>query len=325
MKKIIISSPGKLMLFGEHAVVYGRHCLVAAINERLEISLEQIPYKKLIVDLDSVHHEIIIDEINLNNLHDFFKFVESEVFNFYQKFPQKTGIKIKVLKHFSCDYGFGSSAAIVAALTKGLFELFGQNIDSGFRRNDNALFNLGYKSILDVQKAGSGFDLAASLFGGLVFFQTGGKIIEKLDKNVDFMVCFTGVKANTPKIILELKQRFASKQKLLSKYFDEIDEIVIQTKNEILGKNRLEKIGEFMYKNQRILAKLGVSTPKIDMLIKTALENGAYGAKISGAGGGDCIIIAAALEKRKLVERKLIEKGGKILDVKIDERGTFIK
>lgn len=319
MKKIIISSPGKLMLFGEHAVVYGQHCLVVAINEYLKTSLTKIPQKKLIIDFCELHHEVVIDEIDKNNFHDLFKFVESVVFNFYQKFPQKIGVKINVLRHFSCDYGFGSSAAITAAVTKGLFKLF--SIKSAGRE----LFDLGYKSILDAQKVGSGFDLASSLFGGLIFFQTGGKKIEKIEKNVDFLVCFTGVKANTPKIILELKQRFVNRQKLLNKYFDEIDKIVIQAKNEIFGLNRLQKIGELMNKNQVILSKLGVSTPKIDLLVKTALDAGAYGAKISGAGGGDCIIIVASPENRKLVERKLRENGGKIIDVKIEQKGTFVK
>ncbi len=318
MKKIIVSSPGKLMLFGEHAVVYGRHCLVAAINERLELSLEKISEKKLIVDFCELHHEVAIDEISKENFHDLFKFVESAVFDFYQIFPQKIGVRINVLKHFSCDYGFGSSAAITSAITKGLFELF------SIKHTGKQLFNLGYKSIIDVQKVGSGFDLAASLFGGLIYFQTGGKIIEKIDKNLDFLVCFTGVKANTPKIILELKQRFANRQKLLNEYFDEIDKIVTAAKNEILGENRLEKIGELMNDNQEILKKLGVSTPKINKLINIARGCGAFGAKISGAGGGDCIIIAAPVDKKQKIMQSLEKNGGKILNVRIDKKGTYI-
>lgn len=317
---MIISSPGKLMLFGEHAVVYDRHCLVAAINERLEISVEELSQKKLLVDFASVHHEIKIDDIKLNNLHELFKFVEAVVFNFYKQYQIQTGVKIKVLKHFSCDYGFGSSAAIVASVTEGLFELF------KIRHDEKELFNLGYKSILDVQKVGSGFDLAASLFGGIQFFKTRGKEIETIDTSLDFITCYTGIKVNTAKLVLELKTRFAGKQKLFDEYLDKIEKIVLMAKRELSKVNANQKVlGDLMNKNQKILRQIGVSSERIDLLLDVALKNGALGGKISGAGVGDCIIIFAPRAKRKIIEKELEKNGGKVLNVKIDEIGTIVK
>lgn len=316
---MIISAPGKLMLFGEHAVVYNRHCLVVAINERLEISMEKIPEKKLIIDLDSVHHEIKIEDIDLNNLHEIFKFIDAIVYNFNAKFQVHEGIKIKVLKHFSSDYGFGSSAAITAAVTKGLFELFKTP------HNNKKLFDLGYKSILDVQKVGSGFDLAASLFGGIEFFETGGKEIKKIDANLDFITCYTGIKASTAKIVIELKEKIKENPPKFDAYFDEIEQIVYAAKNELTGKNNPQVLGKIMNKNQDILRKIGVSSERIDLLLETAWKNGAYGGKISGAGVGDCIIILASSSKRKMIEKELEKNGGKVLKVNMDTMGTFVK
>lgn len=308
------------MLFGEHSVVYGRHCLVAAINERLEISIEKIPEKKLIIDLDSVHHEIKIDDIDIKNLHEIFKFIDAIVFNFYNIYNQTEGIKIKILKHFSSDYGFGSSSAITASVTKGLFELF------KVFRDEKEIFDLGLKSILDVQKVGSGFDLAASLFGGAVFFQTGGKEIKKINAKLDFITCYTGIKVNTAKIVLELKDRFRNDQKIFNSYLDEIEKIVLEAKQELSKENiNLKKIGELMNNNQKILKRIGVSSDRIDKLLGAAERNGAFGGKISGAGVGDCIIILSPEGKRKAIEKSLEENGGKVLNVKIDELGTVIK
>jgi len=316
---MIISSPGKLMLFGEHAVVYGRHCLVAAIDERLEISIDKIPEKKLIVDLDSVHHEIQIDDIDLSNLHEIFKFIDAVVFNFYKTHSFQEGIEIKILKHFSSDYGFGSSAAITASVAKGLFELFDVGCD------EKQIFDLGYKSILDVQKVGSGFDLAASLFGGVVFFKTAGSEIEKINPDLNFITCYTGIKVNTAKIVLELKKRFAGKEKKFDDFLNAIERIVLQAQNELLKKDlSLMRIGQLMNENQKILKKLGVSSKRIDELLETAINNGAYGGKISGAGVGDCIIIIAPHDKRKTIEKSLEENGGKILTVRVDKLGTKV-
>lgn len=316
---MIISSPGKLMLFGEHAVVYNRHCLVAAINERLEISVERLSQKKLVVNFASVHHEVKIDDIDPDNFHDLFKFVEATVFNFYHCHRIHNGVAIKVEKHFSCDYGFGSSAAITASVAKGLYELF------EIPYNDKNIFDLGYKSILDVQKVGSGFDLAASLFGGIVFFKTAGEKIEKLDANLDFITCYTGIKTSTAKIVLELKKRIETNRGKFEKIFDQIEQIVFAAEKELMGMNDPRILGRFMNKNQKKLKAIGVSSSRIDLLLETALKNGAYGGKISGAGVGDCVIILAPPAKRDRIEKELEKAGGKILNVKIDKEGTIVK
>jgi mevalonate kinase len=71
-----------------------------------------------------------------------------------------------------------------------------------------------------------------------------------------------------------------------------------------------------MNQNHKLLQELGVSTEKLNRMCLAANDSGAFGAKLSGAGGGDCMIALAPDNKRKDVESAIIEAGGEILNVK---------
>ena len=97
------------------------------------------------------------------------RFLETAVKNFFEKYQVKSGLKIKTKSEFSSKFGFGSSSAVTVAALKGLSVLFKVKLSK------KELFNLAYKTVLDVQGVGSGFDLAAAIWGGTIFFVTGGK------------------------------------------------------------------------------------------------------------------------------------------------------
>ena len=77
--------------------------------------------------------------------------------------------------------------------------------------------------------------------------------------------------------------------------------------------------------NQGYLESLGVSSNKLAAMIYAARDAGAYGAKLSGAGGGDCIIALASDAKRKAVEKAIAEAGGEALSVKTNASGVTIE
>ena len=82
------------------------------------------------------------------------------------------------------------------------------------------------------------------------------------------------------------------------------------------------KLGKLMNRNQELLKELGVSTRLIDRLIKSALKAGAFGAKLSGAGGGDCIITLVDDLKRHKVEQALVKTGGVLVPVETGAEGV---
>ena len=84
------------------------------------------------------------------------------------------------------------------------------------------------------------------------------------------------------------------------------------------------KLGSLMNRNHELLRQIGVSTPRLDRLVATARKAGALGAKLTGAGGGGCIIALCADKKiQSSVARELRREGGTIYNVSLDRRGVL--
>ena len=89
--------------------------------------------------------------------------------------------------------------------------------------------------------------------------------------------------------------------------------------------NYCQTLGSLMNENQALLEKLGVSTPKLDAMILAARNTGALGAKLSGAGGGDCMIALVAEEQRSEVETAIEKAGGEIIHAAVGVEGMHIE
>ena len=172
---ITVSAPGKLMLFGEHAVVYHRPCIVAAVDSRVSVSLVKNHAKKVELTLPEVeifNYQRPINQImDLADLPKGVRFVETAINLLYQRYQLKTGITLKTKNGFSCKYGLGSSSAVSVCTIKGMSEAFNLNLTK------KEIFDLAYEVVLQVQGVGSGFDVAAAVWGGMLYFVTGGEMI----------------------------------------------------------------------------------------------------------------------------------------------------
>lgn len=320
---VTVSAPGKLMLFGEHSVVYGRPCIVAAVNRRMEVEIEATNGNKVVIiapEMNIKEYSVSLTELDKEHPKEI-KFVLTSVKNFFEKHKIKSGLSIKTKSQFSSQFGFGSSSAVTVCVIKALSEIFGKEIDK------KGLFDLAYKTVLDIQGSGSGFDIAAAIYGGVICFVTGGKVIEPLNvKNIPLIVGYTGIKASTPEIVKAVKSRMEKNPKYYDALYDKIKNIVNLAKKEI-EKQNWEKVGELMNQNQEILKKFktpspkyGVSSEIIEKLISACLKAGAYGAKLSGAGVGDCII-ALGRDKEK-INQAIKKAGGIPIDVGVDYEGS---
>lgn len=319
MKKIKVSAPGKLMLFGEHAVVHNRPCIVTAVNQRMAVQAEFNGADELVVNAPQLgiqNYKQTVSQLCSQEMPKQVSFIEAGVKRFYQNYGLKKGLNITTKSQFSHTYGFGSSSAITVATLKALSLLY------QIKLSEKELFNLAYQAVLDIQGVGSGFDLAAALWGGTLYFEKGAKKVEKLKiKSLPIVVCYSGVKADTPTLVRQVEELMRKRPKKVKAIFDQMAEIVKKAKK-LLSEEKWLELGELMNQNQRLLEQLGVSTMLLEKLVKSAIKAGAWGAKLSGAGGGDNIIALCSGEKRKLVEKALIKEGGKIMRVRLNEKGV---
>ncbi len=321
-KKVKISAPGKLMLFGEHAVVYGKPCIVTAVDERMKVSVEATDGNLLTLnapDLIASDYVEKIDKLGDESVPKEVRFVSKAVKNFFDSRGLKSGLKIETKSDFSSKFGFGSSSAVTVATIKALSEIFDCNLDN------RELFELSYKTILDVQGVGSGFDVAVAIWGEMIYFVTKGKKIEKIDSpELPLVVGYTGIKADTPMLISEVNKLLNKDKKRVFGIFDSIEKIVNEAR-QLFTERDYVKLGELMNENQKLLDALNVSSPELDKLIESSKLAGAYGAKLSGAGGGDCMVALVPPDKKVKVEGAIEEAGGTVINVKSRAQGARIE
>ncbi len=315
-----VSAPGKLMLFGDHAVVHGRPCIVTAVNHRMSVEMEKREDSKIIINAPEMNindYTVSTNELNKEHPKEV-KFVAVAIKNFFEKYNLKSGLNIKTKSEFSSKFGFGSSSAVTVCTIKALSELFKIGM------TEKEIFDLAYKTVLDIQGVGSGFDIAAAIYGGTLYFVTGGKTIEKLDmKNLPLIVGYTGIKADTATLVRMVAEK-KKKNSYVDANFDLAEKIVFDAKLHLENDNH-NVVGELMNSNHGLLNSLGVSSAELENLIHSAHKAGAYGAKLSGAGGGDCMIALAPEEKKEVVKKAIENAGGIIIPVETNAKGVRVE
>lgn len=295
------------MLLGEHAVVYGYPCIVTAIDQRLEVAVEETEDGNTTIDAPDVKNT---------------SFIEEAIHQFVEKWNIKhTGLKITTKSTFSGVYGFGSSAASTVGTLKALTVLFNVNVDN------KALFDLAYATTLKIQGLGSGFDVASSSYGGTIYFLSGGKTIKPLEvSHIPMIVAYTGVKSSTVdmvKMVSEKRERYPDK---VDRIFRAIATLVEDARVKIV-EGDWERVGKLMDFNQEYLRDLGVSSEKLETLISAAKKAGAWGAKLSGAGGGDCMIALHpdGVQGKPAIVKAIQEAGGQVIDVRPNAEGVRVE
>jgi mevalonate kinase len=320
--KVEVSAPGKLMLLGEHAVVYNRPCLVTAVNQRMHVWASRLDEPVLMIEAKDVglsEYKKSLPKLGQGKIFSSALFVETAVLNFRKKHPFNQGVAIKTKSGFSRQFGFGSSSAAAVCTIKALSELF--NVKLSLKE----VFEIGYQTILDVQGKGSGFDVAAAVYGGTLYYVTAGKVIKPLKvEKLPMVVGYTGFKARTSEIIKQVAKKAARYPQVIESIYDEI-KILVELAKKALRKKDWSSLGQLMDFNQGLLEFLGVSSKKLAAMIDAARQAGALGAKLSGAGVGDCVIALVNKRNKKRVEKAIKKIGGEIVKVDFNVEGVKIE
>ena len=284
------------MLLGEHAVLHGKHAIVAAVDQRLHVYLT--PRKDAVISIESAlgHYESLLDQLTVEAP---FTFVLSVIHRFAQ--GQMKGFDLRIDSEFSSTIGLGSSAAVLVATAAAVMRYW---------KVEGDLFETCYRSLIEVQGRGSGADLAAAIQGGIVLFKGAnplrlplvrgrGPTIESIREppsltgegwgGFALRLVYSGYKTPTAEVIAIVDAARQKDPETFAHLFDQIDKAVLAGA-EALRTQNWAGFAAAMDRNQVLMEKLGVCDETLSrMIADLKKEPHVLSAKISGSGLGDCV------------------------------------
>lgn len=325
MNKITVSAPGKLVLLGEHSVVYGRPCIVTTVGQRMKATVELTDepiFELSAPDVNITDYKKPMSKLGQGDIPKGAKFVEIAVKNFTHARPglaKLKGIKVATTSEFSSQFGFGSSSASTVCVIKALSELIKKKL------SNKQLFDLSYKTVLSIQGKGSGVDVASAIYGGTLYFVTAGKVMKPLNlKNLPLAIGYSGIKADTVTLLNQVLLKAKKFPNEIENIYNSITSLVELAKTAAIKEDWVS-FGELMDLNQGYLESLGVGIRKLSDMIYSAREAGAYGAKLSGAGGGDCMLALFSPKTKTAISKGIESVGGKMINIKVNVEGVKIE
>ncbi len=254
-------APGKLILFGEHAVVYGHPAVAAAVDRGTTARLERIagPTRLLAADVDDARLGDALAAV----------------------LPAE-GLGVRLRTDLPVGRGMGSSAALAVALVRALAALEGRTADL------EECVTRGFAVERVFHGTPSGLDHTVSALGGAVRYVKGQPPQPIAVAPLPLVVLDTGIAGDTGELVAGVRARRPAVDVELDAIGDLVDAML-----PALARGDLQTIGAGMRDNQDRLARIGVSCPAVESLVTLAEDAGALGAKLAGAGGGGVVIAVA--------------------------------
>jgi mevalonate kinase len=304
------SGYGKVILFGEHFVVHGVPGIVSAIDSTTDAEMEK-KGSRIVVKDERKTAKGYSEEKRLQQLESIERMLKA------MGIDPETPLSIWIGGTLPGFSGLGASAASSVAIARAIAEEFGMIV------SDEKINEVAYEAEKAYAGNPSGIDNTAATFGGLMWFQKnmmgGANIIERIGikKPVEIVIGSTGKVANTKAMVEGVAERKLANPEKYESLFKQAEALAYEGRK-ALEANNLKEMGELMNENHRLLQEIEVSSQELDLLVDIARKQGAFGAKLTGGGGGGCMIaLTPATELQEQVASTIEKAGFEVLRTKI--------
>lgn len=276
---------GKIILFGEHAVVWGTKALAAALPLCMEATASSSD--TLYIEVPAWQFSIAPTEKSIHG--EALSALLSQL-----PFSSKP-LKITVKSDIPARAGLGSSAALAASVIHVIAAVHQEVLPFDVRFNAVQ----AWESVFHGNP--SGIDATLALRGGILMYdrQTGATDVDATLPEI--LVVHSGASGDTRKTVARVAKKMERHPVEGKKRLDRIAAIA-HTGRDLLEKEETAALGELMFENHRHLVWFGVSTPELDLIVNTARQAGALGAKLTGGGGGGSAIILPGAHRSAVVD-----------------------
>jgi len=287
-------APGKVILFGEHAVVYGRPAIAVPVTEvQASASVEPgEPGQGTIIIAPDLERSITLHEAAEDEpLARIVRLTLDRI-----KAEPDPDVTITVSSTVPVARGMGSGAAVSAAIVRALSQHFAHWLAS------RVISELVFQTEVLYHGTPSGIDNTVISFEKPVYFvKDEGWEVFWVGEPLLLAIADTGVSSSTREVVADLRQRYEADPVRYTPALDRIGEIALSARSAI-EQGQTETVGKLMDENHALLQELGVSCPELDRLVRVARDAGAMGAKMSGAGWGGNMIALIDESTRGRVE-----------------------
>lgn len=305
MPAIASSAPGKIILFGEHAVVYRRPALavpVHSVQARAHVLAMPLAAQGSVqIEAPDIALSAQLSELSEDNPLAAVIHGVQDILG-VRRIP---ACKVMITSTIPVAAGLGSGAAVSIALTRAMANFLGHPL------GDDQVCALAFEVEKLYHGTPSGIDNTVITYDLPVFFVTGSPNLVQpfhVARPFTLLIGDTGIASPTSAAVSDVRKGWEADPERYESYFDQVGEITRRARVKI-ETGQPEGLGSLMDENQKLLVEMEVSSPALDHMVKAAKAAGALGAKLSGGGRGGNMIALAGPEDGERI-RQALEKAG---------------
>ena len=304
------SAPGKVILFGEHFVVYGIKAILCAINKKITVTAETIEENKISIksNIGNLELEPNKEILEIDSpLKPFYYLANKLIKN------QNTGIQISIESDIPLGVGLGSSSACCVAGAAAISRLFKKT-------SKEEILELAIEAERTIFEKTSGADCTVCTYGGIMEYskKNGFNKIES-EPNFHLVIANSNMEHSTKSVVEDVK-RFKEKDEKTFSTLCNNESKLIEDVLVLLKENNISELGNKIIENQEYLETIGISNDKLRKMIQIG-QNKSFGAKITGAGGGGCIFALTDESNLEQTMNQFKDENYDCFSVKIDFKG----